>query len=221
MKIILMGAPGCGKGTQSPYVTERYGICHLSTGDMLRDAVAKKTPNGVRAKSIMESGGLVSDDVVFGIVKESIAKPECKYGYVLDGFPRTLRQAQMMDEAGEKIDKTILFEVPDETILERTSGRWIHKASGRTYHEIFRKPAVPGKDDITGEPLYQRPDDRREVAASRLELFKKETSSLIDFYKNKGVFTSIDANRAVEEVRKTLASILDPIALATGLKSMN
>lgn len=218
MKIVLMGAPGCGKGTQSPYIQDRYGLCHLSTGDMLRDAVSRKTPNGVLAKSAMDSGKLVSDDIVFGIVKESIKRPECRYGYILDGYPRTLKQAELMENAGERVDKVIEFSAPDEVILERTSGRWIHKASGRTYHEVFRPPKAPGVDDATGEPLYQRPDDRRDVCEKRLQIYKDETKPLADHYQGGDVFSIINANRTVEEVRKTIASLLDPIGIATGLK---
>ncbi|KAH9578306.1 adenylate kinase [Trypanosoma melophagium] len=218
MKFVLMGAPGCGKGTQSPFLTERYGVCHLSTGDMLRDAVARKTEYGVKAKQIMEAGGLVSDNVVFGILKESMSRPECKYGYVLDGYPRTLRQAQLMEEAGEHVDKVIQFETPDNVIVERTSGRWIHRSSGRSYHEAFLPPKEAGKDDITGEPLIQRPDDRKEVVVKRLATYHKETEPLIEYYKKKGVFESIDANRPVDAVREALKSILDPVAIRLGLK---
>ncbi|KPI87660.1 putative Adenylate kinase [Leptomonas seymouri] len=218
MKIVLMGAPGCGKGTQSPYVKERYGLCHLSTGDMLRDAVTRKTANGLLAKDAMDTGKLVSDDIVFGIVKDSIKNPECRYGYILDGFPRTLKQAQMMKDAGEKVDKVIEFSAPDEVILQRTSGRWIHKSSGRTYHEVFRPPRSPGRDDVTGEALYQRDDDRRDVCKKRLEVYKKETQPLADYYSSLNVYAMINADRTVEEVRKTIAGLLDPIAIATGLK---
>lgn len=218
MKIVLMGAPGCGKGTQSPYVQERYGLCHLSTGDMLRDALARKTANGLLAKDALDTGKLVSDDIVFGIVKDSIKSPECRYGYILDGFPRTLKQAQMMDQAGEKIDKVIEFSAPDEVILARTSGRWIHKASGRTYHEIFRPPQTPGKDDVTGEDLYQRQDDRRDVCEKRLGIYKSETQPLSEYYNKVGVYSKINADRAVDAVRQTIASLLDPIGIATGLK---
>ncbi|CAC9535714.1 adenylate kinase [Leishmania donovani] len=218
MKIVLMGAPGCGKGTQSPYIQDRYGLCHLSTGDMLRDAVARKTANGKLAKDAMDSGKLVSDDIVFGIVKDSIKNPECRYGYILDGYPRTLKQAQMMEDAGEKIDKVIEFSVPDEVILERTSGRWIHKPSGRTYHEVFRPPKTPGKDDITGEDLYQRPDDRREVCEKRLDIYKNETRPLADYFIKEGVYSMINANQTIDEVRKAIAALLDPIGIATGLK---
>lgn len=218
MKIVLMGAPGCGKGTQSPYIQERYGLCHLSTGDMLREAVAKKTPNGLLAKGAMESGKLVSDDIVFGIVKESISKPECKYGYILDGYPRTRRQAEMMDQDGEKVDKAIMFEAPDDVILARTSGRWLHKGSGRTYHQVFRPPRVSGFDDITGEALYQRPDDCRDVCEKRLQIYKQETAPLQGYYEKKGVFMSLNADRAVDAVRASISAVLDPIAIFSGLK---
>ncbi|EAN97251.1 putative adenylate kinase [Trypanosoma cruzi] len=218
MKFVLMGAPGCGKGTQSPFITERYGVCHLSTGDMLRDAVAKQTAYGKKLKAVMNSGALVSDDLVFSILKEGIARPECKYGYVLDGYPRTLRQAQLMEEAGEKVDKVILFDAPDDVIVARTSGRWMHRASGRTYHEMFRPPKVHGKDDVTGEPLIQRADDRKEVVEKRLEAYRKETEPLINYYMGKGLFERIDADRSVEAVRQSVISILDPIAVRLGLK---
>ncbi|KAF5221681.1 putative adenylate kinase [Trypanosoma cruzi] len=218
MKFVLMGAPGCGKGTQSPFITERYGVCHLSTGDMLRDAVAKQTTYGKKLKAVMNTGALVSDDLVFGILKEGIARPECKYGYVLDGYPRTLRQAQLMEEAGEKVDKVILFDAPDDVIVARTSGRWMHRASGRTYHEMFRPPKVHGKDDVTGEPLIQRADDRKEVVEKRLEAYRKETEPLINYYMRKGLFERIDADRSVEAVRQSVMSILDPVAVRLGLK---
>ncbi|ESL09624.1 adenylate kinase [Trypanosoma rangeli SC58] len=218
MKFVLMGAPGCGKGTQSPFITQRYGVCHLSTGDMLRDAVAKRTSYGMKAKATMDAGGLVSDDIVFGILKESIAKPECKYGYVVDGYPRTLRQAELMEEAGEKVDKVILFDAPDEVIVARTSGRWLHRSSGRTYHEVFLPPKVQGIDDVTGEPLTQRADDTKEVVKKRLETYRKENEPLIAHYKEKGVFERLDANRPVEAVRKSVMAILDPVAIRLGLK---
>lgn len=218
MKIVLMGAPGCGKGTQSPEITERYGVCHLSTGDMLRDAVEKQTPSGLLAKHKMETGGLVSDDIVFNIVKDSIKRPECRYGYILDGFPRTVHQAQMLEQAGEHIDSALELTAPDDVILERTSGRWIHKASGRSYHEVFRPPRVPGVDDVTGEPLYQRDDDKRELCEKRLGIYKKQVEPLCEFYRSRGILARIQANRAVEAVTQSIRSVLDPIAIATGLK---
>ena len=211
MKIVLMGAPGCGKGTQSPYLVEKYHICHLSTGDMLRDAVQKKTENGLKAKAAMDSGALVTDDIVFGILKDGMAKPECKNGYIIDGLPRTLGQAKRMEESGIKVDKVIHFDVPDDVIVERTSGRWIHRASGRTYHTIFRPPQKAGHDDQTGEELIQRPDDRKEVVVKRLEVYHKEVNPIKDFYTHTGIFAAIDGNRKMDEVRKSLASILDPL----------
>lgn len=215
---MLMGAPGCGKGTQSPEMKERYGICHLSTGDMLRDAIERRTPNGLRVKEQMASGDLVPDEVVFGIVKDAIRQPECRYGYILDGFPRTIHQAQMLEEVEGNVDHALVFEAPDQVILDRTSGRWIHKASGRSYHEVFRPPLVAGKDNQTGEPLVQRPEDRREVAQHRLELYKREVQPLVDFYASRGLLHRIQANFPVETVTAAIRSILDPIAYATGLK---
>ena len=144
MKIVVMGAPGCGKGTQCPAMTERYNVCHLSTGDMLRAAVAAGTDNGKRAKAAMDSGSLVTDDIVFGIVKDAMQAPECQEGYIIDGLPRTLTQAKKMEASGIAVDKVISFEVPDEVIVKRTAGRWIHRQSGRSYHTIFNPPKVAG-----------------------------------------------------------------------------
>lgn len=211
MKIVLMGAPGCGKGTQSPFLKERYQICHLSTGDMLREAVAAKTENGLKAKAAMDSGALVTDDIVFGILKDGMKKPECKNGYIIDGLPRTLQQAERMKDTGIAVDSVISFDVPDEVIVERTSGRWIHRASGRTYHEKFFPPKAHGVDDVSGEPLMQRPDDRKEVVVKRLEIYHKEVNPIKNFYRGLGVFHSINGNRKMEEVRASLTSILDPL----------
>nr|CCC93457.1 putative adenylate kinase [Trypanosoma congolense IL3000] len=216
MKLIFIGPPGCGKGTQSPSVAERYNICHLSTGDMLREAVANKSEYGLKAKTAMEAGGLVSDDIVFGIVKESIAQPQCKNGYLLDGYPRTLRQAQMMEEAGERVNKVVHFDAPDDVIVSRVSGRWIHRASGRTYHEVFCPPKVPGVDDVTSEPLMQRDDDRKEVVVKRLVAYHNQTKPLVDYYKSKGLLSTVDATQAVDTVRAALVSLLDPIATVIG-----
>lgn len=209
MKIVLLGAPGCGKGTQSPIIKEKYGICHLSTGDMLREAVAAKTANGLRAKDAMDNGRLVTDDIVFGIVKDALVKPECKKGYIIDGLPRTLTQAKAMTDMGIEVDKTLHFQVPDDVILERTSGRWLHRPSGRTYHEKFAPPKVPFTDDVTGEPLTQRPDDKREVCAKRLVIYHKEVDPIADYYKKAGVYTSIDGNRPAAEVRASVLEALE------------
>ncbi|CUE70249.1 adenylate kinase, putative [Bodo saltans] len=193
-------------------------ICHLSTGDMLREAVANKTENGLRAKAAMDSGALVTDDIVFGIVKDAMKAPECSKGYIIDGLPRTLEQARRMEETGIKSDKVVSFDVPDEVIIERTSGRWIHRASGRTYHSTFAPPKTHAVDDLTGEPLMQRPDDRKEVVVKRLELYHREVNPIKDFYRSMGIFSSIDGNRPMQAVRETLASILDPVFLSLGGK---
>ena len=156
-----------------PTLKERYHLCHLSTGDLLREAIAKKTPSGLQAKSAIDRGQLVTDDIVMGVLKEGMEKPDCKNGYILDGFPRTLNQAEKLDAMGEKISKVLAFNVPDEVIIARTSGRWIHKASGRSYHEKFAPPKVKGVDDVTGEPLIQREDDKPQVVKSDLKFTTK------------------------------------------------
>ena len=211
MKIVVMGAPGCGKGTQCPAMVERYGICHLSTGDMLRAAVAAGTENGKRAKDAMDSGALVTDDIVFGILKDGMKSDDCKEGYIIDGLPRTLTQAKKMEEDGIAVDKVISFEVPDEVIIKRTSGRWIHRESGRTYHTMYRPPKVAGKDDQTGEDLMQRKDDQEEVVRKRLVTFHKEVGPIHDYYKEQGKLDKIDGNRGMEAVRSTIFSLLDPL----------
>eukprot|EP00758_Cryptobia_borreli_P010446 Tbor_TRINITY_DN5567_c4_g2::TRINITY_DN5567_c4_g2_i1::g.13345::m.13345/K00939/adk, AK; adenylate kinase len=211
MKIVLIGAPGCGKGTQSNLIKEKYELCHLSTGDMLREAVKNQTPNGVRAKEAMENGTLVTDDIVFSIVKDSIAKPACSKGYIIDGLPRTLGQAEKMVQAGIGVDKALYFDVPSDVLLTRTAGRWIHTASGRSYHEKFAPPKVPRKDDITGEDLVQRPDDRTEIVEKRLKIFEKEIFPINDFYKKMGVFVAISGNRPVKEVSAAVINALNPV----------
>ncbi|CCW67649.1 unnamed protein product [Phytomonas sp. Hart1] len=218
MKIVLIGAPGSGKGTQSSLVRKRYDLSYLATGDMLRDAVARKTPQGILAKNAMDAGKLVDDEIVFDIVVSATNESKNANGCVLDGFPRTVRQATMMENANIHVDKAIEFSVPDDVILKRTSGRWIHQASGRTYHEEFRPPKTPGVDDVTGEPLIQRPDDRFEVAKKRLELFKSEANTLAEFYKTRGVYVRVDANRIVDEVYKTIVDHLDPIASSLNIQ---
>lgn len=206
-----MGAPGCGKGTQSPALKERYNLCHLATGDMLREAVANKTPSGILAKEAMDNGKLVTDEIVFGILGDAMKKPECKEGYILDGVPRNISQAERLEKMGEKIDAAIMLDVPDKEIIERTSGRWLHRQSGRTYHEKFAPPKVPGKDDVTGEPLTQRSDDKKEVVTKRLEIFHSEMKPVDAFYAQRGVMFHIDGNRKMDVVRKSLFETLDPI----------
>eukprot|EP01084_Bolivina_argentea_P113457 202186_1 len=206
-----MGAPGCGKGTQSPMLKEKYGICHLSSGDMLREAVANKTANGIKAKAAMDGGQLVSDDIVFGIFKDSIKQPDCAKGYIIDGVPRTLGQAKRMEELGITADKVLHFDVPDDVIVERTSGRWIHRASGRSYHERFAPPKVHAVDDATGDALMQRNDDKKDVVVKRLEVYHKEVTPIKEYYAAKGIFESIDGNRKIDSVKTTVSGILDPI----------
>jgi len=177
-----LGAPGAGKGTQAAFICQRFGIPQISTGDMLRAAVKACTPLGLQAKAIMESGGLVSDDLIINLVKERISQPDCAKGFLFDGFPRTIPQADAMKAAGVKLDYVLEIDVPFEAIIERMSGRRSHPASGRTYHVKFNPPKVQGKDDITGEPLVQREDDRQETVKKRLDVYSAQTRPLVDYY---------------------------------------
>lgn len=182
MKLILLGAPGAGKGTQATFICQKYGIPQISTGDMLRAAVKAGTPLGLQAKAVMESGALVSDDLIINLVKERIAQPDCASGFLFDGFPRTIPQADAMKIAGVKLDYVLEIDVPFEAIIERMSGRRSHPASGRTYHVKFNPPKVEGQDDVTGEPLIQRDDDREETVKKRLEVYSAQTRPLVDYY---------------------------------------
>ncbi|MDO9603762.1 adenylate kinase [Hydrogenophaga sp.] len=182
MRLILLGAPGAGKGTQATFICQKYGIPQISTGDMLRAAVKAGTPLGLEAKSVMESGGLVSDDLIVNLVKERIAQPDCANGFLFDGFPRTLPQADAMKAAGVKLDYVLEIDVPFEAIIERMSGRRSHPASGRTYHVKFNPPKVEGQDDVTGEPLIQREDDKEDTVKKRLEVYSAQTRPLVDYY---------------------------------------
>ena len=184
MRLILLGAPGAGKGTQATFICQKYGIPQISTGDMLRAAVKAGTPLGLQAKSVMESGGLVSDDLIINLVKERIAQSDCAKGFLFDGFPRTIPQAEAMKAAGVKLDYVLEIDVPFDAIVERMSGRRSHPASGRTYHVKFNPPKVEGKDDVTGEPLVQRPDDQEETVLKRLEVYSAQTRPLVDYYAN-------------------------------------
>ena len=183
MRLILLGGPGAGKGTQANVIKEKYGIPQISTGDMLRAAVKAGTDLGKKAKEYMDSGGLVPDEVIIGLVKERIQEPDCKKGFLFDGFPRTIPQADAMKEAGVPIDAVVDIDVPDEEIIKRMSGRRAHLASGRTYHIIYNPPKVEGKDDVTGEPLVQRDDDKEETVKKRLDVYHQQTEPLIDYYK--------------------------------------
>lgn len=183
MRIILLGAPGAGKGTQAEYLRETYGIPQISTGDMLRAAVKAGTPLGLQVKSVMESGGLVTDDIIISLIKERIKQQDCANGFLFDGFPRTIPQAQALVDAGVDIDVVLEIDVPDEEIVRRLSGRRVHPESGRIYHIDNKPPRVAGKDDVTGEPLIQRDDDKEATVRKRLDVYHTQTKPLVSFYK--------------------------------------
>jgi adenylate kinase len=182
MRMILLGAPGAGKGTQANYIKEKYNIPQISTGDMLRAAVKAGTPLGVAAKKVMDAGGLISDDIIINLVKERIKEADCANGFLFDGFPRTIVQAQAMKDAGIPIDFVVEIDVADDEIIKRMSGRRVHTASGRTYHIVFNPPKVAGKDDVTGEALVQRPDDVEEIVLKRLTVYHEQTQPLVNYY---------------------------------------
>jgi len=219
MRLILLGGPGAGKGTQANYIKERYQIPQISTGDMLRAAVKAGTELGLKAKEYMDSGGLVPDTVIIGLVKERIKEADCAKGFLFDGFPRTIPQADAMKEAGVAIDAVVEIDVPDEEIVKRMSGRRAHLASGRTYHVIYNPPKVEGQDDVTGEPLVQRDDDKEDVVRKRLEVYHAQTEPLVNYYKQwaasgeagapKHVF--IEGVGKVDQIRDNIFSALDKI----------
>jgi len=182
MRLILLGPPGAGKGTQATTICQHYRIPQISTGDMLRAAVKAGTPLGLAAKQVMDAGALVGDDIIIGLVKERIAQPDCANGFLFDGFPRTIPQAEAMKSAGVKLDVVLEIDVPDDAIIERMSGRRTHPASGRTYHLKYNPPKVPGKDDVTGEPLIQREDDKEDTVRKRLEVYQNQTRPLVAYY---------------------------------------
>jgi adenylate kinase len=184
MRLILLGAPGAGKGTQATFLCQKYGIPQISTGDMLRAAVKAGTPLGLAAKKVMDSGALVSDDIIIGLVKERIAQADCAKGFLFDGFPRTIPQAEAMKNGGVKIDCVLEIDVPFAAIVERMSGRRSHPASGRIYHVKFNPPKAEGKDDVTGEPLIQRDDDHEATVLKRLDVYAAQTRPLVDYYSN-------------------------------------
>ena len=216
MRLILVGPPGAGKGTQAAFICEAYGIPQISTGDMLRAAVKAGTPLGLAAKKVMDKGALVSDDVIIGLVKERLCDPDCAKGYLFDGFPRTIPQAQAMRDAGVPIDHVIEIDVPDAAIVERMSGRWTHMASGRTYHVKYNPPRVPGKDDVTGEDLVQRDDDREDTVRKRLAVYHQQTEPLVSYYKDWAQtgdpraprYRAIDGLKDVEHVRQDVLAAL-------------
>ena len=182
MKLILLGAPGAGKGTQAQFICQKFGIPQISTGDMLRAAVKAGTPLGLEAKKVMDAGGLVSDDIIIGLVKERIAQADCVNGFLFDGFPRTIPQAEALVKAGVELDHVLEIAVEDEEIVQRIAGRRVHEASGRVYHTVYNPPKVEGKDDVTGEDLVQRKDDTEETVRHRLSVYHSQTKPLVDFY---------------------------------------
>jgi len=214
MRIILLGAPGAGKGTQAQFLTKKYNIPQISTGDMLRAAIKAGTEMGKMAKAAMDAGQLVTDDIIIGLVKDRIAQDDCKNGYLLDGFPRTLPQADAVTNAGIEIDAVIEIDVPDEEIVKRMSGRRAHLASGRTYHVVYNPPKVEGKDDETGEDLVQRDDDKEEVVKDRLKVYHEQTEPLIDYYKVQAAknpnikYIRVDGTADIADVEKAIVSEL-------------
>ncbi len=197
MRLILLGAPGAGKGTQASFICGKFGLPQISTGDMLRAAVKAGTALGLAAKKVMDSGSLVSDDIIIALVKERIAMPDCAAGFLFDGFPRTIPQADAMKAAGVKLDVVLEIDVPDAAIIERMSGRRVHVASGRTYHVKFNPPKVADRDDVTAEPLIQRVDDLEETVRKRLQVYKEQTRPLIDYYAQWAKTGSSDAPRCL------------------------
>ena len=213
MKVLLLGAPGAGKGTQAQFITAAFNIPQISTGDMLRAAIKAGTPLGLEAKKIIDEGGLVRDDIIIGMVKERIAQDDCQNGFLFDGFPRTLAQAQAMIDAGVDLDAVVEIDVPDEVIVNRMSGRRVHLPSGRTYHVTFNPPKTEGKDDVTGEDLIQRDDDKEEVVKKRLAVYHEHTAVLIGFYSqltgdNAPKYIKVDGTQAVETVKAEVLSAL-------------
>ena len=213
MRLILLGPPGAGKGTQANFIKEKFGIPQISTGDMLRAAVKAGTPLGIEAKKVMDAGGLVSDDIIIGLVKERIAQPDCANGFLLDGFPRTIPQAQAMKDAGVTVDFVLEFDVPDEEIVKRMSGRRVHPGSGRVYHVVFNPPKVEGKDDVTGEDLVIRADDEETTVRKRLDIYHQQTEPLVGYYKAEAAagrtrYERLDGTQAVDAVSQQLAALL-------------
>ncbi|MCU7904788.1 MAG: adenylate kinase [Candidatus Thiodiazotropha sp. (ex Epidulcina cf. delphinae)] len=209
MRVILLGGPGAGKGTQANYIKDQYRIPQISTGDMLRAHVKAGTELGAAAKKIMDEGGLVSDDIIMGMVKERIVEDDCKNGYLFDGFPRTIPQAESLKQAGVPVDAVVEIDVPDEEIIKRMSGRRVHLASGRTYHVLYNPPKAEGKDDLTGEDLIQRDDDQEETVKARLKVYHDQTEPLISYYSNEAQggsckYVKINGVGGVDEIREQI-----------------
>jgi len=214
MRVILLGGPGAGKGTQADFICEAYGIPKISTGDMLRAAVAAGTPLGIEAKKVMDAGGLVSDEIILGLVAERLREPDCAEGFLFDGFPRTIPQAEGLAAAGVTLDRVVEIVVEDDEIVRRMSGRRIHPGSGRTYHIEFNPPKVPGKDDVTGEDLIQRDDDAESTVRERLRIYHEQTKPLVGYYTKVAAdssalrFESVDGKGDVSEIRERIRKAL-------------
>jgi len=209
-KIVLFGPPGSGKGTQASRITNDLCSCHISTGDLLRKEIRDGTELGTKAKEVMNSGGLVSDDLVLQILKKKIDSPECQKGVIFDGFPRTTVQAKKLDEilaqSNTKIDQVFNFHIDDAVLVDRLAGRRVHEASGRSYHLKYNPPKVEGKDDVTGEPLIQRSDDRADAIATRLQTYHEKTTPVLNYYKDANVLSTLDANQPIQSVWSTISS---------------
>ena len=216
MNLILLGAPGVGKGTQAQFIVEKYGIPQISTGDMLREAIRDETPLGRKVKAVMDSGALVTDEIILDLVKERIQKDDCRNGFLFDGFPRTIPQAEALVDQNIDIDYVIVITVPDEEIVSRLSGRRVHQDSGRVYHVIHNPPAEEGKDDVTGEPLIQRDDDKEETVVERLNVYRDQTEPLVAFYRDMAKksggtlsYHTIDGTGDTDDIRNVIFDILD------------
>ncbi|MGI9283497.1 MAG: adenylate kinase [Endozoicomonas sp.] len=215
MRVILLGAPGAGKGTQAQFIMEEFGIPQISTGDMLRAAIKEGTELGLKVKAVMDSGSLVSDEIIIELVQERIAKDDCAKGFLFDGFPRTIPQAEALRDAGVDIDHVIEIAVEDEEIVQRMAGRRVHPDSGRTYHVVYNPPKVEGKDDVTGEDLVQRDDDIEETVRKRLGVYHDQTAPLVSFYKKiegQTRYTRVEGVGSVDDIKATVISALKPVA---------
>lgn len=210
MRVILLGGPGAGKGTQADFICAEYGIPKISTGDMLRAAVKAGTPLGKQAKQVMDAGGLVSDEIILGLVRERIRESDCTNGFLLDGFPRTIPQAEGLQKMGVEIDRVVEVHVSDEEIVRRMSGRRVHPGSGRTYHVVFNPPKVSGKDDVTGEDLIQRDDDKEETVRNRLKVYHDQTEPLVAYYSKSALskYSKVNGVGAVNDVRERVLTAL-------------